>query len=248
VRVWFVVPVHEREALTAVCLRQLARTCDAAPAGVEATAVVIGEGTNLQVARQLGFGTVARENKWLGQKLNDGYQVACDPEFNSAPADYVIPCGSDDWVDPAILKQLPGPLEVGVFRSLAIVNEDRTALARMHVNHPGGVGIRIIPRFLIERAGYRPAVEDRVIGLDNSTYRRLRARGSQLNPKTVELDLHPLQIVDWKSHDQQIHSYRELRGARRPLETADVFGELAAVYPKEALDEMRELRPTAVAA
>src|SRR5690349_10276090 len=102
-RVWFVVPVFGREELTAVCLRQLAWTCEQmARYDLEATAVVIGEDLSLDVAQELGFATVRRDNTQLGRKFNDGYQLACDPAYNPEPADYVVPCGSDDWVDPVI--------------------------------------------------------------------------------------------------------------------------------------------------
>jgi len=133
VRIYFVVPVHGREALTRVCLRQLRRTCD--ELDHYATAVVIGEGDILDFAYDLGFATVERDNQSLGAKFNDGYQLACDPRYNPHPADYVVPCGSDDWIDPVVFRRLPGPNEVGVFRHMAVVNEDKTLLARKRVTY-----------------------------------------------------------------------------------------------------------------
>jgi hypothetical protein len=63
----------------------------------------------------------------------------------------------------------------------------------------------------------------------------------------VKLDVHPLQLVDWKSGDTQLNAYQILRGFFRS-ESDDPFGDLAEVYPAEALDEMRALTGLAVAA
>ncbi len=245
-RVWFVMPVHGREELTRICLRQLERTCEAAAAfGVNTTAVVIGDDTSVDYADELGFATVRRNNDQLGRKFNDGYQFACDPEFNPAPADYVIPCGSDDWVDPVILRRMPGET-IGVFRQFAVVDEDRTSLSRIKVGYHGGCGVRIIPRSLLARCGYRPAEEDISRGCDTSAIMGMYAVG-RVMPKMTVLDVHPLQIVDWKSHGQQLNSYRSIRSYRHG-DDGDVWDALAEHYPEAALDEMRALDGLLVAA
>jgi hypothetical protein len=242
VRVWFLVPVHGRLALTRVCLRQLARTClAAAEYGVEATAVVVGDDASLDVAADLGFATVRRDNAFLGRKFNDGFQKACDPEFNSEPADFVIPCGSDDWIDPVILSRLPRDDEVGVFRQLAVVDETRTRLSRLRVGYKGGCGVRILSRRLLAAAGYRPAAEDRYRAVDTSALEGLKYASRGQFPRTVDLDVHPLQIVDWKSSGEQLNSYSMLTGFRRGPEVEDPFEALSGVYPVAALDEMREV-------
>ena len=105
---WFVVPAHGRFDLATVCLRQLRRTCDALlDAGIEASAVVVGDDPSLQTATELGFGTVRRDNRFLSRKFNDGIQLALDERFNPRPADYVVPFGSDDWVDWRLFTDLP---------------------------------------------------------------------------------------------------------------------------------------------
>ena len=125
-----------------------------------------------------------------------------------------------------------------IYRKIAIVREDRKALLRLHSGLPGGVGIRVIPRSLIAVAGYRPAEEHRKRACDMSTlYGISAARGKQM-PKMVTLDVHPLQIVDWKSEGQQLNSYNMLQGFRRGPEE-DPFDALADAYPTEALEEMR---------
>src|SRR3954449_8391328 len=95
----FVVPVHGRLPLASICLRQLSRTCDTLNTeGVHASAVVVASQHDLAQLPEFGFGHVIRDNKYLGRKFNDGIQLAADPSYNPHPADYVVPCGSDDWV------------------------------------------------------------------------------------------------------------------------------------------------------
>jgi hypothetical protein len=243
VRLCFVVPAHGRVDLTRVCLRQLARTCQALAPDIQATAVVIADDENLDTADGLGFATVRRDNKQLGRKFNDGYQLACDPAFNPHPADYVVPCGSDDWVDPVIFHQLPPENTIGVFRQIAVVNEDQTRLSRLRVGWKGGAGVRIIPRSLLELVGYRPAEEDRQRAIDTSSLSGYRDALRGVMPPMVDLDVHPLQIVDWKTRGEQLNTYAMLRGFRRGDESTDPHGELAAVFPVEAIEEMRALAP-----
>src|SRR5574337_351116 len=126
---WFVVPAAGRSAMAAACLRQLQRTCATlVAAGVRASAVVVADDENLDVADELGFGTVRRGNRPLGRKWNDGYQLA-----GEAGVDFVVPFGSDDWIDPAAIlaAPLPGPDEIRCFRRSAVVREDGRRLAEL---------------------------------------------------------------------------------------------------------------------
>ena len=151
---WFVVPAHGRQELTRICLTQLRRTCDALP--FDATAVVVADDENLRTAYELGFGTVFRDNQFLARKFNDGLQLACDPKLNPYPADYVVPFGSDDWIDHRILKDLPAPDTVLAFQWAAFVSEDGRHLSETRLGYLGGVGIRVYPRALLEPTGWRP--------------------------------------------------------------------------------------------
>ena len=246
--VWFIVPAHRRFDLTRVCLRQLRRTCNAMRAyHIDATAVVIADDENLYVAADLGFATVRRDNHQLGRRFNDGHQLACDPAYNPNPADFVVPCGSDDWVDPVIFRRLPAPGVIGVFTWQSTVSEDRTRLQRQRVGYKCGSGIRIIPRDLIAAAGYRPCREHARSGVDTTAVEGIKTAVGEF-PATVCLDVHPLQIVDFKSRREQIHSYSSLRGFGRGPESTDPFGDLAGFYP-EAVEELRAITPAlAVAA
>lgn len=243
-KIWFVVPVHGREELTRVCLRQLARTCDA----VAATAVIIGEGEVLDYAHDtLGFATVRRSNRYLGAKFNDGFELACSDRYNPRRADFVVPCGSDDMVDPVVFDKLPSDGTIGVFHRLAVVDETRTRVTPIrYVGMAGGIGIRIIPRDLIAKADYRPADEDRPRAIDASTFMGIcRAIGGR-KPGMRNLDRHAYQIVDWKSSGEQLNTYKAVVGHGRRV-SYDPLEVLADLFP-EALDEMRALIPEAAVA
>ena len=247
---WFLVPAHGRYDLTAVCLRQLRRTCDAlTEGGIEASAVVIADDENLDTAREFGFGTIERENAPLGRKWNDGFELACDPECNPRPVDYVVPMGSDDWLDPNLLltADLPAADEILCFRQAAFVAEDGKRLARLTIAYAGGIGIRVIPRALLEQARYRPADEDRKRAIDTSTLNGI-ARANRARPTLRYHELHSLQIVDWKTNGAQLNSFDACMKFEHGGVSEDPFGQLAAVYPADALAEMQALYEQRVAA
>jgi glycosyltransferase involved in cell wall biosynthesis len=237
--VWFIVPAHGRFALTAVCLRQLARTCETlADSGVDASAVVIADDANLQTADDLGFGTIQRVNQPLGRRWNDGYELA-----GKTGIDYVIPFGSDDWIDPnLVLAQLEADGELRCSRLSSVVSEDGRHLARLTIKYPGhldfGDGVRVIPTELLQRLGYRPAEEDRPRAIDTSVFINVE-RMLGRRPRVSFVDLYALQIVDFKS-DVQLNDYAGCLSDRRlgASESSDPWDELAAVYPAEAVDEM----------
>lgn len=237
---WFVVPAHGREQLSRICLEQLRRTCDALEAeGVRASAVVIADDANLTTAQDLGFAWVERDNRFLGRKFNDGIQLALDPRYNPHPADYVVPCGSDDWVDHRLFLDLPDQRTMVGFQHLAVMREDGRELAVREVNYRGGTGIRIWPRRLLEPLGYRPADEDRRRGCDTSILVNV-TRAHDRDFAIEHRHLHDLQIVDWKSPAANLNSYDTL-GAFRGRTVDDPAGALAEHYPAEAVDAMIDL-------
>jgi hypothetical protein len=233
---WFVVPAHGRIGLTAICLRQLRRTCDAlTEEGIEATAVVIADDENLDTARELGFGTIERDNQFTSAKYNDGIQLACDPSLNPRPVDYVVPIGSDDWVDHRILLELPPTDTIYGFQRLSFVRPDGKEMVQRFVNVRGGCGIRIYPRELFGTLHWRPADEDRKRACDTSIITNLwRA----VQPKVIHRDIDPKQIVDWKSTDVQLNPYESLTFHLVFANPQDPFEALAGLYPDEALQEM----------
>jgi len=250
----FIVPAHGRLELSLVCLRQLRRTCDTLEANdVAASAVVVADDENLDIAADLEFATVRRENAPLGRKWNDGYQLACDPTWNPHPVDYAIPFGSDDWIDPElILRQVDSHgCELRCSRLSAIVNENATRICRLRVSYPGrldfGDGVRVIPSWLLETVGYRPAEEDARRAIDTSVFRRIEQRLAR-PPRCLFNDLHPFQIVDWKTAGEQLNPYAACTATFGYGPEADPFEALAGVYPADALDEMRALQRGLVAA
>ena len=235
---WFVVPAHGRYDLTRICLRQLRRTCDRlTDVGIHATTIVIADDQNLDTAFELGFGTYRQNNEFLSRKFNDGIQAATDPDINPRPADYVVPCGRDDWVDHHLFLDLPAPDTMVGFQAMSFVREDGLEMRAKHLNYMGGCGIRIYPRQLMETVGYRPADESRKRGCDTSILINLRQYNPGIQVKHPLID--PRQIVDWKSPDEQLNSYDNLN-RHRTLSDSDPFEALADIYPAESLDEMRE--------
>jgi hypothetical protein len=251
---WFCVPAHGRAKLTRICLEQLRRTCDAlAGCGVEASAVVVADDENIKTARGLGFATVRRNNDFLSAKFNDGIQLACDPKYNPRPADYVVPCGSDDWVDHRLFLTLPRPGVMVGFRRISFVREDGGEITSSFVGYRGGSGIRIYPRSLMGLCGYRPADEDRTRACDTSILVSVDRACKEKLGRDLQIvygDLHDRQIVDWKSPREQINSYAGVKQYAKVV-AADPFEALADVFPSESLDAMRALygrRRQAVAA
>jgi hypothetical protein len=237
---WFVVPAHGRAKLARICLTQLRRTCDALTAeGVRASAVVVADDENLDTAHDLGFATVERDNRYLARKFNDGIQLALDPRYNPRPADYVVPCGSDDWVDHRLFLDLPPDDTMVGFQRASFVREDGRELTCRQLSYTGGCGIRIYPAALMEPLEYRPADEDRKRACDTSILTNLmRHHGARM--RIEHRHLHDHQIIDWKSPAEQLNSYDTL-GVYRAASTADPFDALRGVYPVEAVEEMREL-------
>lgn len=236
---WFCVPVHGRLPLASICLRQLRRTCDALNAeGVYASSVIVASQDDHDELPDLGFAGVIRDNESTSRRFNDGIQLATDPVYNSHPADFVVPLGSDDWVDHRLfLPPLPGPTEVFGFKRMSFVREDGQEMVTVTIGYQGGSGIRIIPRQLLEPLGYRPADEDRQRGCDTSILSNLY----QHHPEVTVRDnwyLHDRQIVDWKTPSVQLNSFESVARLHRGRDAVDPFVALRGVYPDEALEEM----------
>jgi hypothetical protein len=238
---WFVVPVHGRLELARICLRQLRRTCDALiEEGVMASAVVVSDADTLEDLwpHDLRFGWVIRENDYTSAKFNDGIQLATDPRFNPNPADYVVPCGSDDWLDHKLFTEpLPSAHEIYGFQQMSFVREDGREIVSPTIGYNGGSGIRIIPRELLAPLDYRPADEDRMRGCDTSILSNIRITNPDLEVR--HWHLHARQIVDWKTPGLQLNSYKEVTAIHGASSPDDPFEVLADCYPAEALEEMR---------
>jgi hypothetical protein len=230
------VPAHGRVDLARICLKQLRRTCDQLEEhGHRASAVVIADDENLQTARGLGFALVERDNRFTSRKFNDGIQLACDHTFNPHPADYVVPIGSDDWVDWRLFVDLPNPVHPVGFQRMSFVREDGRELTVRRIQNEGGCGIRIYSRQVMARVGFRPADEDRKRACDTSILVNLKQAMPGLRFEHRDLD--PLQIIDWKSAGENLNPYESLRRHKQEL-ARDPFEVLRGRFPLEALVEM----------
>jgi hypothetical protein len=238
---WFCVPVHGRLPLARICLRQLRRTCDALhEEGVDASAVIVSDHESLDALDVVGlnFAWVERDNDYTSAKFNDGIQLATDPRYNPHTVDYVVPCGSDDWLDHRLFTEpLPPANTIFGFQHVSFVREDGREICSPKIGYDGGCGIRIIPRQLLEAVGYRPADEDRKRGCDTSILSNIRQANPDLEVR--HWHLHTRQIVDWKTPGIQLNSYKEVTAIHGAGSPADPFEVLADFYPAEALDEMR---------
>jgi len=234
----FVMPAHGRAKLAAICMRQLKRTCaELADHGIRASAIVVADDTNLTTARRLGFGWVKRDNRFVSRRFNDGIQLACDPKVNKRPADFVVPIGSDDWVDWRLFLDLPREWTMVGFQRIAFVREDGAELTVRRLDNEGGCGIRIYPAHVMRRCGYRPADEDRKRACDTSILLNLKA--ARAIRRIEHRDIDPLQIVDWKTEGGNLNSYGQVSARHRAELERDPFEILAGRYPQQALDEMQ---------
>ncbi|HKN43221.1 MAG TPA: glycosyltransferase [Propionibacteriaceae bacterium] len=233
----FIVPAYRRYDLTRACLRQLVRTCTAlGNEGIRATAVVVADDANLETAEDLGFGTVRQVNQPLGRKWNDGIEYAT----RYLGCDYVVPFGTDNWIDPELVKWLPPADAIMAHREVCIVHESGERMVTLNVGYEGGDGIRCLPTELLEVLDFRPCDEDKQRATDTSMRDRLKSRtGKALS--FIYLDLHPMQIVSFQSADQQLNDYEDLKQSFGALEYKRPFERLARVYSAQALQEVRDV-------
>jgi len=177
---------------------------------------------------------VKRGNQPLGRKWNDGYQLA-----GMAGVDFCVPFGSDDWIDHRlVLAELECGGEYRCHRLSAVVSEDGRRLSVLRIPYDGGDGMRMIPAELLRKVGWRPAEEDKPRAIDTSVLRRLTTALGR-PPRMAYIEVHELQIVDWKSR-VQLNSY-EACCKYRVRDEMDPWVALAEHYPADALREMRQL-------
>jgi hypothetical protein len=232
--IWFVVPANGRLDVSRACLTQLSATCTELTArGYPASAVVIADDANLDIAAELGFGTVERQNRPLGRKWNDGYQLA-----GRVGVDYVIPFGTDDFVTADFITgYLPSEREVRCSRLSSVVREDGQQIAPLRIHYDGGDGIRIWPTGLLKPLNYRPIEEDRDRAMDTSMLKQIQSH-SHLTMRYFDID--PWQIVDWKTDGTQLNDYTSCLEFQHG-ELRATWKTLHGVYPAAALKAMRAL-------
>lgn len=240
VRLAFVVPAYARFDLARVCLRQLRRTCDELEENdIYATAVVIADDENLLTARRLDFATVKRDNSRLGYRWNDGFEFSA----RYLGCQYVVPFGTDDWVDYRLIVSHLGRMRygqvIGAHRLCTIVNERGTRMAKLNIPYDGGDGIRIIPTKIMRDLRYRPADDQRGRAIDASIWKSLT--GHRIRYDYFDTD--PLQIIEFKSPDTQLNAYDSsliYAGSKGPV----AWRQITKRYGSEAVAEIRDLYAT----
>lgn len=227
----FITPAHQRHELTRLCLEQRVWACQQlSEHGVDASSVVVACDANLDAARDLGFYTVERDNKWLGRRWNDGHELAHREGF-----DYTFPIGSDSWIDPWVLMMLAGrpPVDTIIFtRWYSMIHATGERRLTVKIDSPFGVGF-CIPTELMRGVGWRPCDERRPRGCDTSTLRTLTAIQ---DVRFSYHEYHPLEYVAFQSGKTQITSYDKLQRVYRGRQSGDPFAGLADVYPKHLVE------------
>lgn len=236
--IWFVTPAWQRYALTEVCLAQRARVIKTlAQHGVEAHCVVVADDENLDIAAGFGFATVLQDNEWLGRKFNDGMEYA-----GQHGATWIVPIGSDSWIDPAYFLPLPEFRYTRTSSHYCVVESDR--MAELAVRDGKGAGPYMFHRGLMLRNGFRPAKDELERGIDGSTIRGLGGL-----PRWKHRPLHPYQYVGFRGVPH-LSPYERLRDRWGVAEHPDPWVILAEHYPADLVKRARRVMAaqTAVAA
>jgi hypothetical protein len=234
---WIVTPAHGRLGLTSIVFEQRARLCDELiRRGIDANCVVVACDENLELADEFGFASVERDNEWLGMRFNDGYQAAA-----RLGVDYVMPCGSDSFLDPSYFDDLPSQPDstIKLSRWYSVYPAAGDRRGEIYVKAPIGVSFTI-PTTLLEPFGYRPCENAIKKGCDTSTFRTITRPRRSSDWSLVEREGHPLEIVGFHTNSEtQISSYHKLvrRWGVREV-TEQPFDALRAVYPTDLVDRV----------
>ena len=173
------------------------------------------------MARKRGFHVVERDNKWLGRKFNDGMEYA-----GKHGAEWIVPIGSDSWIDPRYILPLPDPSETRTSPLYAVVTSAK--IAELRVKDGRGAGPYMFHRSLLEPLGFRPAKDELPRGIDTSTLRGIRSMGLTVN--WSERNVHSLQYVGFRCKPY-LSSYGYLLGHHGVRERVNPARVLSRVYP-----------------
>lgn len=227
-----VTPVHGRVELTRICLEQRARLLhELAGLGVDAFQVIVGDDRNLDTAREFGFHVLECPNV-LGLRINDGFEFA----LRELCAEHVCYVGSDDWLLPAHLADVPAQGRARSSRWMATVTPDGNLLACVDGSPPKGRVPWTLSRELLAPVGFRPADDTLTRNLDTSILRGLQVPAREAFEFHPEDD--PLRFVDFKSRDAQLTPWGVHASGRhaRP----NPFEVLATRYPADLCERMED--------
>ena len=228
---WFVTPAHGRHRLSRVCAIQRARTVyDLRRAGLPCDVVVVACDENLQIARDVGFHTVERDNEWLGRRFNDGIRYAVDHG-----ASHVTMIGSDTFASPEPFLNVLSlrPNDALVSHYLSVVSPDGSEMAqifhRRYVQH-------VYPAWAITG---RPCRDELRRGCDSSI--RAGIMRDQPRIRLQHVAEGPLERVSFQSGVSQVTPYRPLSGypGARKVEGEAIWETIGSVYARELVSAAR---------
>jgi hypothetical protein len=229
--IYFVTPAYRRYELSEVCFEQRKRVIDHLNSqGIEAHCVVIADDENIDIALSAGFEIVEQNNEWLGRRFNDGIEYAA-----RNGATWIVPIGSDSWIDPAYL--LPLPAQSRTSGNYAVVTGDRMGVLEVGERNPAGP--HMIHRSTLPES-LRPARDELNRYVDSSTLAGLQ--GVEWESRKV----HPLQYIGFRGQPH-LTPYDRLWRAWGVRESTDPWTELAAVYPTDLVDRARRCLSSAPA-
>jgi hypothetical protein len=128
--IYFVTPAWQRYELSEVCFEQRKRVIDRLNGyGIEAHCVVVADDANIDIALSAGFEIVEQDNEWLGRRFNDGIEYAA-----RQGAEWIVPIGSDSWIDLAYFLPLPDTKWTRTSKMYAAVTSGR--IGYLNVAHP----------------------------------------------------------------------------------------------------------------
>lgn len=230
---WFVTPVYRRFYLTKVCLEQRRRLLDALP--FEARQVIIGDDENLDVARELGFDVVERDNRYVGAKFNAGYRHAVNQG-----ATHCMPIGSDSWLHPDTFS---GDLDVkeafGIV-GLSSFSPDGQERVDLQIRYPAGFGVGMVyPAWAVAARSLNghAARPDLQRGIDNSTWARVGKGKVKIN----FMEPRHWHYINFHSTEDSITDFRLLQRSSkrvRVYDSDDPFGPLRELYDADLIEDM----------
>jgi hypothetical protein len=237
--IYFVTPAWQRYEIVAICLEQRQRVIEElAKHDIEARCVVIADDDNLDIARSFGFDTVERDNKMVGRKFNDGMEYA-----GKHGARWVVPIGSDSWVDPAYFLDLIDPKYVRTSEAYCTVTSDSLAELWVSPDKPYySAGPHVYHRQLLKPVRFRPSLEDSVM-VDTSIIKGIRRfRRVRMQSHTV----HPFQYIGFRVAPMMTsHEYLVKRWGVREH---DPWTTLARYYPVDLVERAQKAMALEVAA
>ncbi len=209
--------------------RRMVMQCE--KAGMKARIVVGGDQPEHRLlAQEMRAEWVETPNRPLGAKWNN----ICESAFKDTNSDYMFVVGSDDVVSPALVNDYifhmkKGTPYAGLQSCMFFHVYDHTLFNFSQLGVTVGAG-RLIHRNVLSTAGFRPWMDEKEKGLDNSmdtkTLKRVVST-TRLGTSSSKF------IVDLKS-DVNIWSYKRLRSVKpgeqdQPLSIMACLPEWAAI-------------------